>query len=64
MNVWMDWYRRTEGTMRLPDACLRDVEPRACDECGARLFPGDWLTRDGCTYCDGGLDILTPWSDQ
>jgi hypothetical protein len=51
MNVWMDWYKRTEGTMRLPDASLREVEALACDECGAKLFPGDWLTTTGCTYC-------------
>jgi hypothetical protein len=44
-----DWLRR------------EDVTPRACDECGAKLFPGDWLTRDGCCYCDAGLDLLTPW---
>jgi hypothetical protein len=46
-----------------PDVWLRreDVTPRACDECGAKLFPGDWLTRDGCCYCDAGLDLLTPW---
>jgi hypothetical protein len=34
---------------------------RSCDECGAKLFPGDWLTQEGCCYCDAGLDLLTPW---
>lgn len=43
-----------------PDIWLRPAPPRECDECGAKLFPGDWLTRDGCTYCDAGLDILLP----
>lgn len=28
------------------------LEPRECDACGAKLFPGDWLTRDGCCYCN------------
>ena len=27
-------------------------QPRVADCCGAKLFPGDWLTRDGCCYCD------------
>ena len=31
---------------------LRPAPPRECGVCGWVLFPGDWLTRDGCCYCD------------
>jgi hypothetical protein len=37
-----------------PDVWLRreDVTPRACDECGAKLWPTDWQSATGCVYCD------------